>query len=219
MSTLNNVEAAANQGSFKPSVAPEGPITDKGVSSHFTSSQTVQRTNIIQHKPGVKVNEADQRPEYHMQTFPAGTAPASNSYTSNANEIGSQANNPNVLRGHGKESTYTSPADTMAGATSQDVHTGLGKPLVGETNVEIAHDGAHGRKRQPAGLEGVGASRQEPGLERKFADQRGLEREEAASSGTRGDKADRSAANMRPEGAETLDTEWKYEPRTQREKK
>lgn len=33
MSTLNNVASVANekQGSFKPSIAPEGPLTDKGV--------------------------------------------------------------------------------------------------------------------------------------------------------------------------------------------
>jgi hypothetical protein len=202
MSTLNNVESVANQqGSFKPSIAREGPLTDKG------------------HKPGVKVNEADQRPEYHMESFPPGTAPAGSSYTANANEIGSQANNPNVLRSHGKESTYTSPADTLTGATSKDVHIGLGKPLQGQTNVEIAHDGAHGRKKQPSGVEGVGATPKNHGIERQFADQRGLEREEAANAGTRGDKADRAAENMQPEGAETLDAEWKYEPRTQREKK
>lgn len=36
MSTLNNVDSVANQhGSFKPSVAREGPITHKGVSSTF----------------------------------------------------------------------------------------------------------------------------------------------------------------------------------------
>jgi hypothetical protein len=35
MSTLNNVASVANekQGSFKPSIAPEGPMTDKGVCS------------------------------------------------------------------------------------------------------------------------------------------------------------------------------------------
>lgn len=34
MSTLNNVASVANekQGSFKPSIAPDGPVTDKGVS-------------------------------------------------------------------------------------------------------------------------------------------------------------------------------------------
>ncbi|KAJ5331983.1 hypothetical protein N7476_001766 [Penicillium atrosanguineum] len=202
MSTLNNVESVTHQqGSFKPSIAREGPITDKG------------------HKPGVKVNEADQRPEYHMESFPPGTAPASNSYTSNTNEVGSQADNPNVLRAHGKESTYTSPADTLTGATSQDVHTGLGKPLQGQSGVELAHDGAHGRKKQSSGLGGVGATHEHRGLERQFVNQRGLEREEGANAGTRGNKADRAAEDMETEGAETLDSEWKYEPRTQREKK
>lgn len=35
MSTLNNVDsvAHANQGSFKPSIAPDKPLTTKGVST------------------------------------------------------------------------------------------------------------------------------------------------------------------------------------------
>lgn len=38
MSTLNNVDSVANakQGSFKPARAPEGPLTDKGVSLVWT---------------------------------------------------------------------------------------------------------------------------------------------------------------------------------------
>jgi hypothetical protein len=35
-------------------------------------------------------------------------------------------------------------------------------------------------------------------------------------SGLRGNMEDRSAADMRPEPAETLDAEWKYEPGTKR---
>lgn len=37
MSTLNNVASVANekQGSFKPSIAPDGPLTDKGVRHKF----------------------------------------------------------------------------------------------------------------------------------------------------------------------------------------
>ncbi|KAJ5226495.1 hypothetical protein N7468_007720 [Penicillium chermesinum] len=200
MSTLNNVDSVANakQGSFKPSIAPDAPQTTKG------------------HKPGVKVNEADQRPEFHMETHPPGTAPASNSYTPNADETGSQANNPNVLGSQDKEATYTSAGDTLMGATSQDVHTGLGKPLQGQTNVELAHDGAHGRKKQTSGLEGVGASSGGRGIERQFPDQRALEKEEGAAAGTRGNKADRAAENMNPEPAETMDREWKYEPTTKR---
>lgn len=200
MSTLNNVDSVANekQGSFKPSVAPDGPQTTKG------------------HKPGVKVNEADQRPEYHMEAFPPGSAPASSSHTSNVNEVGSQANNPNVLRSHGKESTYTPAADTLQGSTSADVNTGFGKPLQGQTGVELAHDGQHGRKKQSSGLEGVGASREDKGVERTFPSQRGLEKEEGALAGSRGNKADRSVQDSQGETAETLDKEWKYEPKTKR---
>ncbi|KAJ6031629.1 hypothetical protein N7540_002361 [Penicillium herquei] len=194
MSTLSNVDSVANakQGSFKPSVPRQGPITDKG------------------HKPGIKVNEADQRPEHHLQTFPPGTAPASNSYSPNVNDVGSQANNPDVQYGQ-----RTSAADTLTGATSQDVHTGFGKPLQGQTGTELAHDGEHGRKKQSTGLEGIGASMQDRGVERQFPNQRGIEREEA-QNGARGNKADRAAEDMEPESAETLDAEWKYEPSTKR---
>lgn len=165
----------------------------------------------------MKVNEADQRPEYHMKAFPPGTAPASNSYTPNTNDVGSQANNPNVLGSEDKEPTYTSAADTLGGATSADVNTGFGKPLQGQTGVELAHDGAHGRKKQSAGLEGVGASTVDRSVERQFPSQRGLEKEEASTSGSRGNKADRAAENMDPEPAETMDKEWKYEPKTNRD--
>lgn len=104
----------------------------------------------------------------------------------------------------------------MTGATSSDVHTGWGKPLQGQTGVEQRHDGEHGRKKNASGLENVGSHREDRTGERKFAEQRGLEKEEATTSGTRGDKADRAAEHMRPEPAETLDAEWKYEPTTKR---
>ena len=74
-------------------------------------------------------------------------------------------------------------------------------------------------RSKTSGLEGVGATREDRGLERQFVNQRGLDREEGANAGARGNKADRAAEDMEPEGAETLDSEWKYEPRTQREKK
>lgn len=129
---------------------------------------------------------------------------------------GSQANNPAVLRGHGKEAVYTPASATLTGATSQDVHAGMGKPLQGQTSVEQRHDGEHGRKNNASGLEGVGAHREDRTGERKFPQQRGLEKEEATTAGTRG-KADRTAEDMRPEPAETLAAEWKYEPSTKRD--
>lgn len=150
---------------------------------------------------------------------PPGTAPASNSYTPNPiSDPGSQANNPNVLRGHGKQSTYTAPGDTLTGATSRDLHRGMGKPLQGQTNVELHHDGAHGRKKDSAGLEAVGAYREDKGVERRFADQRGYEKEQN-QSGLRSDKADRAGETMRPEPAETLDREWQYEKQPKRNTK
>jgi hypothetical protein len=75
--------------------------------------------------------------------------------------------------------TYTSATDTLLGATSGDVNRGLGTPMQGQTNTEIRHNGAHGRKKQTYGLEGIGSSMQEHGSGGggQFADQRSLERE------------------------------------------
>lgn len=151
-----------------------------------------------------------------MECLPPGAAPASNSYSANTvDKVGSQANNPDVLRAHGKEAVHTPAANTLRGATSADVNTGFGKPLVGQTGVELAHDGAHGRKKQRGSLEGVGTSIEDKSGERKFPDKRGYEREHHISR-LHGNKEDRSAADMRPEPAETLDAEWKYEPSTKR---
>lgn len=60
---------------------------------------------------------------------------------------------------------------------------------------------------------------QDRGIERQFPNQCGLEKEEAVSSGTRGNKAARAATEkIDPESAETLDTEWSYDSRTKRDK-
>ena len=81
----------------------------------------------------------------------------------------------------------------------------------------MRHNGAHGRKKESAGLEGVGAFRPDRGIERKLPDQRGIEKEDA-QSGRHGNKPDRAAEDMNPEPAETLDAEWNYEPSTKRDK-
>ncbi|KAJ5819024.1 hypothetical protein N7474_004615 [Penicillium riverlandense] len=183
MSTLNNVDSVEQGSAIKPSVAPDGPMTTKG------------------HQPGRKVNEADQRPTFEAQTFPEGTAPASSSHQPNpVSNPGSQALNPDVLRAHGKESVYTAPGDTLMGSTSADVNRGMGKPMQGQTNTEIQHEGAHGRKKQPSGLEGVGATNEDRGIERQLPDQRGLEKEQNMS-GLRGNKAERAAEDMEPNTA------------------
>lgn len=47
--------------------------------------------------------------------------------------------------------TPASAGDTMTGATSADVHDGLGKPSSGMTSAELRHDGHSGRKKQGLG--------------------------------------------------------------------
>ena len=119
------------------------------------------------------------------------------------NKFGSQANNPDVERSHGKESTKTTAGDTITGATSEDVNRGFGHPGVGETKTEIRKEGEHGRKRPSNGLEALGTYRQDK-VERKLADQRGIDRE-GAIGGQHGDKGVLGAENIVPESAERSD--------------
>lgn len=111
-----------------------------------------------------------------------------------------------MSRGHGKENTRTYPEDTLTGATTQDVHRGLGHPGSGQTRTEIRHEGAHHRTKQSSGLEGVGTSREEK-YERTLPDQRGIEREGAVTSGHHGDKGALGAENIQPTQAEHLASE------------
>ena len=53
--------------------------------------------------------------------------------------------------------TPVSAADTMTGATSQDVHAGIGKPVGGMSSAEAHHDGYPHRKRHGGGQEQYGA--------------------------------------------------------------
>ncbi|OJT02831.1 hypothetical protein TRAPUB_6687 [Trametes pubescens] len=50
-----------------------------------------------------------------------------------------------------------SAGDTLTGATSQDVHGGLGHPGAGMSSAEMHHDGSAHRKRQMRGTEQFGA--------------------------------------------------------------
>ncbi|KAJ5382462.1 hypothetical protein N7517_000373 [Penicillium concentricum] len=134
MSHSSKANNAANvkQGAFRPSVPREGPVTTEG---H-------------------PVNEFDQRSENRAQAFPPGSAPASDSYSGEPSEN----YNLNMNEEEEEGTTYTSAADMFTGATSGDVNRGLGRPMHGQTSTEVRHNGAHGRKKQPSGLEGIGNS-------------------------------------------------------------
>jgi hypothetical protein len=83
-------------------------------------------------------------PEYHAETLPAGSAPEERTFAPNT------AFRDDAVD---EESTATSAADSLGGATSADVNKGLGKPMQGETSREERHE----RKRQGHGVMGVGA--------------------------------------------------------------
>lgn len=52
----------------------------------------------------------------------------------------------------------TSAADTLSGATSRDVHAGLGVPAAGMSSAERHHDGRQHRKRGLQGQEQYGTA-------------------------------------------------------------
>lgn len=141
MAAKNPDSMNEKQGEFKPHMPGTNPMTTRG------------------HQVGQKVSEKDNAPEFSAKTLPPGSAPESRTFQPNSqSNIPGQADNANVLRDHGKESTQTPASSTLTGADSRSVHTGLGHPGQGQTSTEIRHDGQHHRKRAGAGLEGVGSS-------------------------------------------------------------
>lgn len=90
----------------------------------------------------------DAAPEFSAKVLPAGSAPADRTFKPNpVNEIPGQADNAD-------SSETTSASDTLGGATSADVHTGLGHPGSGMGSAEERHDGKTKRARDNQGLQG-----------------------------------------------------------------
>ncbi|KAF6787309.1 hypothetical protein CSOJ01_15254 [Colletotrichum sojae] len=143
MSATRNVDSVNNkQGEFHPRVPRSEPLTTKG------------------HAPGTKVGN-DAYPEFHAEAHPPGTAPPEATFKPNpVSEIPGQALNP--------DATTRTAADDFPGATSADVHKGMGKPLQGQTNREARGVHVGHRKRESAGLEGVGASEKDNFRERRL---------------------------------------------------
>lgn len=197
MSASRNADADANNnGEFGSHIPRDEPMTTHGVSgpSH-PSSRTLTNLPMQQHKPGVLVGN-DAVPEFHAKTLPAGSAPKDRTFAPNSTaETPGQANNDLTERSHGKESTKTSASDTLGGATSGDVHTGMGYPGQGQTSTELRHDGGHTSSKKGGGLMGVGASGQPSGNQMVDTDtqpeQRAVDKEEGVNAGKRGDKGER----------------------------
>lgn len=102
---------------------------------------------MSQHQPGQQVGN-DAAPEFHAKVLPAGSAPKKDTYQPNpVNEVPGQALNPDT-------EGATKASDTLTGATSADVHTGLGKPIDGQSSAEQHNDGKTHRARDNQGLQG-----------------------------------------------------------------
>ena len=110
-----------------------------------------------QHKPGILTGN-DKVPEHHVQTLPAGSAPADRTFEpQNNTDIPGQAGD-NYAASQNEPGTTTSATSTLQGASSGDVHTGLGHPGQGMSSAEQRHDGGSHRDAKAGGLQGVGAS-------------------------------------------------------------
>jgi len=152
-------------------------------------------------------SENDGVPEFSAKTIPAGTAPADRTFK--PNNISEVPPMKDYSDDADPESERASAQDTIPGATSADVHTGLGHPGQGMTSNELRHDGMKGGKHQSVGLEGVASGAKGSKLvdshDPQFQDQRALNKEEAdVGRGTRGGAA---AEEMVPEGADTVASE------------
>jgi len=89
-----------------------------------------------------------------------------------------------------KETQQNSAQATIPGATSADVHTGLGHPGQGQTSQELHHDGLKSNKKAGAGITGVASGAQSYDTVDKrdpnHADQRVIDKEGVDNKNTLG---------------------------------
>lgn len=142
-SASRNSAAAVGQGEFASKRERDAPLSTGGVSqsdAFVLPICTVPLTEHLQHQPGVLVGN-DAAPEFHAQVLPAGSAPADKTFK------------PNPVNETPQDGS-TSAADTLGGATSGDVHTGLGHPGQGQTSKDL-HSGGATKSQGSGGTEGL----------------------------------------------------------------
>ncbi|EJP65424.1 hypothetical protein BB8028_0006g10510 [Beauveria bassiana] len=118
MSASKNADSVvAEHAEIHSRVPPSEPLTRKG------------------HAPGVLVGN-DRVPDFEAETYPPGTAPASQTFRPNPQG--------QIPAGSEDGSNGAKASSTIAGATSADVHQGLGHPGSGQTSKEL--HGGHRKK-------------------------------------------------------------------------
>lgn len=88
----------------------------------------------------------------------------------------------------------------MHGATSADMHQGMGHPGQGMSSNEMRHDGMHGNKKQGMGTIGltrVGQGEEHMGRDPDFSGQRALNKD--VETGMRGNRGGDYAEDRMPE--------------------
>jgi hypothetical protein len=143
-------------------------------------------TKFAQHQPGKLVGN-DAAPEFNAQVLPAGSAPAGSTFQPNPD-----LNNQKM---------YQEASSTLTGASSGDVHTGLGHPGQGQTSNELRHPD----KKGGSGLAGLADSVGQGNVkdlkdDPTHAQQRNLD---DVPTGQRGNTGGLSAQDRVPEGAES----------------
>ncbi|KXL42317.1 hypothetical protein M433DRAFT_27087 [Acidomyces richmondensis BFW] len=192
MSTTRNVDAVSNQqdgggGAFHARIERDEPLMTHG------------------HKPGIKVGN-DAKPEFNAQILPPGSAPSDRTFQPNVKS----ETPPGFPTSEKIDSVVAQPPpNDFPGATSSDVHTGLGHPGHGQTSTELRHDGQHTRKKVGSGgtdglqhgAQGKTVDPQDP----KFASQRALDKDDAQIG--RGNLGGPAAEEKIPENSDTVAVE------------
>ncbi|KAJ9632122.1 hypothetical protein H2203_000523 [Taxawa tesnikishii (nom. ined.)] len=199
MSANSNLEgaqgsAANNNGQFHASVPRSEPMMTSG------------------HQPGSIHSKKDAAPEFSAQTLPAGSAPADRTFKPNPNNE-APTTNQDYAGNVDPESERQSASDTLGGATSADVHTGLGHPGQGQSSNELHHGGQRGGSKQGSGMQGVGASGAASGQladphDPQHTNLRAVDVDEARiPRGTAQEAGAGNAENRQPETADTVASE------------
>jgi len=158
----------------------------------------------------------DARPEFNAQILPPGSAPSDRTFRPTDNsEV------PPVTQTDNNDSAVSQPPpNDFPGATSGDVHTGLGHPGQGQTSTELRHDGQHTRKKiGSGGTDGLQHGAQGKTVDPhdpKFAGQRALDKDDAQVG--RGSLGGPAAEERLPESSETVAAENKIGRNTRSKK-
>ncbi|KAM3509622.1 hypothetical protein MY10362_000515 [Beauveria mimosiformis] len=136
MSASKNADSVvAEHAEIHSRVPPSEPLTRKG------------------HAPGILVGN-DRVPDFEAKTYPPGTAPASQTFRPNPQGL--------IPAGSEDGSNGAKASSTIAGATSADVHKGLGHPGSGQTSQELhgGHRNKEGHFAAPANGDFINVGRE-----------------------------------------------------------